>query len=149
MTEFKDSSSRIWNLSITLGSAKRVYERTGINLLDPSSLIAYDTDGKPNPFASRSRQMISDSLLIGDMVASLVEKQARERGIYDYDELLEVFDASTLKNAHDAFLKEYHAFFTVQKSLAGQEIVENIQKIRAEIESGENGEALPGEKSAD
>lgn len=113
MTEFKDGSGRSWAIVVNLGSAKRVLEKTGVDLLNPVALVEVDEKGEIDELRSLTTRLATDDILVGDILVALLQKQARERNLSD-DELLELFDGETLKNAHLAFLREYNAFFTAR-----------------------------------
>lgn len=134
MTDFKDSQGRIWTIKLTLGAAMRVRDRLGIDVLNPVKLA---TDGD-EPMLTR---LAYDMLLVGQIVATLLEEQAKERGI-DPVVLMDDFDGETCAAAHNAFLEEYERFFMGQKNERAISIVRLMRKVaeealKAEETSGE------------
>lgn len=142
MTEFFDSAKKSWAVNITLGSAKRVLEKTGIDLLNPISFIELDEKGNPLKFTSTASRLLSDDILIGDIVVALIQRQANDRGLSE-DDLRELFDGETLKNAQAAFLKEYHNFFMARGNLPAARMIETFKKTAEKIADEESlGEIL-------
>ena len=134
MQEFFDGSGRKWAIVLNLGSAKRVLEKTGIDLLNPVALVEINEKGEIDELRSLTTRLASDDILIGEIIAALIGKQANELGLSD-DELLEIFDGATLKEAHSAFLKEYNAFFTARGNYPMKMMTETMIERRKTIET--------------
>lgn len=132
MTDFKDSKGRVWTLKLTLGSAKEIYDRLGIDLLNPAKLAEGDE--------SIVSRLAYDLLLVGDILAVLLEKQRQER---DVENLLDDFDGETCAAASDAFLTEYERFFTDQKNPRAASVVRLIREVGDEVRSGETSSGSP------
>ena len=94
MTEFTDSKNRTWNLDLTLGSAERVFDKTGVNLLAPNQ-----TDENGVLYMTR---LLYDDVLLGRVCAVLMDNQKPP---------VDEFDGKTLKELDDAFWMEYRRFF--------------------------------------
>lgn len=140
MTEFCDSTGRTWALVLTLGSAKQIYDKLGVDLLNPTTMITTDEDGNPDMTLSTLPRLFVDDIFIGDIITHLVANQAEQRGI-DEIELLNLFDGKTLKKAHEAFLKEYHNFFMERGNKVGMSLVESVEMGLKNLEQAElNGE---------
>lgn len=132
MTEFKDSEGRNWTLNLTLGSAKCVYDKTGVNLLDPSSMINGDD----------ILRLFSDDLFVGKIVWALISKQAEQRNLTE-ESVLNSFDAETLAKAQDSFLKEYHAFFMARGNLqVAKMIAQTESEVKRVMKDESAGETL-------
>ena len=143
MTEFKDSEGRKWTLNLTLGSAKYIFDKTGVDLLNPASMTKLDDNGDVDMEQSTLPRLFSDDLFIGEILTQLISKQAEQRGLGE-DEILDLFDGDTLKKAHDAFLNEYRAFFTARGNVPGAKMVETvIQGVKTMATEESLGEMLP------
>lgn len=143
MTEFKDSEGRKWTLNLTLGSAKYIYDKLGVDLLNPSAMTQLDENGEVDMNKSHLPRLFADDLFIGEIISQLISKQAEQRGMSE-DEIMDLFDGDTLKNAHSAFLEEYRAFFMARGNVPGAEMVEMIIKGVKEMTTKESlGETLP------
>ena len=94
MTDFLDTENRIWNFSLTLGTARFVAEKTGVNLLNPAEVNA---DGQ-----QLITRLMYDDLLFGTVVVALLDNQ----GVTPAD-----VDGAFLKCAEGAFWEEYRLFF--------------------------------------
>ena len=105
MNQFVDNTGAAWSLSITLGAARRVKNKIGVDLLDPASKSS--VGGVELPVSQR---LLYDDLFLTDVVCSLLEPQFKERGV-DKDAFLDRIDGSTLKRIDAVFWEEYRAFF--------------------------------------
>ena len=72
MRSFTDSEGREWQVSVTVGSIRRVRDLLGVNL---SNYL----EGEP-PLIDRLQR---DVVLLGDVLYCLVKPQADERGVSD------------------------------------------------------------------
>jgi len=70
--EFKDNQGIAWQLQITIGSAKRVRDLLGVDILTPEQ-------GDP-PLLAR---LGTDEILLCDVLYCLVKPQADEKGVSD------------------------------------------------------------------
>lgn len=141
MTEFHDSTGRSWALTLTIGSAKDIYDRTGVDLLNPTSLIRTNEEGIVDENSVIFR-FYTDDLFVSDIISNLVEKQAKERGMSKED-VLNLLDGETCKKAYDAFMKEYRNFFTARGNVQGKKMVDMILQGLQSL-----AEELNGEKSS-
>lgn len=99
MREFRDCAGRKWNLSLTLGSAMRLKEKMGIDLLQPEQ-------GDP-PLLTR---LGTDELLLGEVLCSLLEQQFDDLKV-TVEQVRDSFDGETLMQAQKAFYEELSDFF--------------------------------------
>ena len=99
MQVFTDNSNRTWSLSLTIGSAMKVRETLGIDLLQPEQ-------GDP-PLLTR---LGTDEILLAQVIATLLESQFELHRI-DADQIYQCFDGPTFARAHEAFYKELIDFF--------------------------------------
>ena len=99
MQVFKDNANRDWSISLTIGSAMKVKERLGIDLLQPEV-------GNP-PLLTR---LGTDEMLLAQVIAMLLESQFELHKI-DAEQIYQCFDGPTFARAHEAFYKELIDFF--------------------------------------
>ncbi len=99
MKTFKDNANHDWNISINIGSAMRVKDKLGIDLLQPES-------GDP-PLLTR---LGTDEMLLAQVIATLLESQFESQKV-DEDRIYQCFDGPTFARAHQAFYEELIDFF--------------------------------------
>lgn len=99
MKVFTDKLNRKWEISLTIGSAKRVLDRQGVNLLEIEK-------GDP-PLLTR---IGTEEFLLAEILAILLEKQFEKAGI-NAEEIYDTFDDVTLCEAQNAFYEELIDFF--------------------------------------
>lgn len=97
MRSFADSKKRTWELAIHVASIKRVRALTGTDLL----AIA---DGK------LLERLISDAVLLGDVLWALVKPQAELQGVTDED-FGGALAGDAVEEATKVFLEELVDFF--------------------------------------
>lgn len=102
MRVFHDSDKNRWELKLTLGAAKRVFDETGVDLLNPTKI---GPDGR-----TVLQKLVSGDLLVGGVVFAMIGEQIRERKL-DENEVYEAFDAATITAMCDAFFAELNDFF--------------------------------------
>lgn len=98
MKAFKDTTGREWRIRLTLGSADRVLDLVGVDLLDPV--------GGEVPLMTRLR---TDVRLLGKVLGELLETNG-DRPL-TVSELREAFDGPTKSAAWLAFREEWADFF--------------------------------------
>ena len=99
MRIFSDASGRDWQIALTLGSAARVKDVLGIDLLQPES-------GDP-PLLTR---LGTDELLLGEVICCLLADQFDKHKV-TAEEVSNSFDGTTLLAAQSAFYEELIDFF--------------------------------------
>ncbi|MDD3587316.1 MAG: hypothetical protein PHQ75_09040 [Thermoguttaceae bacterium] len=99
MQTFVDSTNRSWSLALNLGSAMKVRDRLGVDLLQPEL-------GTP-PLLDR---LGTDEMLLGQIICILLENQFKTYNVTAED-VLSAFDGATILAASDAFYKELVDFF--------------------------------------
>ena len=111
MRTFQDCEGREWKLSVNLGSARRVKEQYGIDLLGfDERLIG---------------RLSSEMVLMADVVFLLIEQQAKGRDI-DREAFFDALDGTALESAKDALIDA-----TVDYLPAGRQ--EKVRKALAKI----------------
>lgn len=98
MRTFADKTGREWQLSVTIGDARRVQTMLDVNLLDI-------TVGDP-PLLTR---LATDIILLVDVIWALVQPQAAAAGITD-EQFGEIM-GDGLEAANDALMAELADFF--------------------------------------
>ena len=96
--KFTDKSGKAWDISLTIGSIKRVKSNIGVDLLD--------IEGGEEPLISR---LLLDEVLLAEVIAELISDQL---GDMSQAEMLDRFDGETLAAASKAFWEEMKGFFT-------------------------------------
>jgi len=97
--EFKDNQDRAWKLQITIGSAKRVRDLLGVDILAPEQ-------GEP-PLLVR---LGTDEILLCDVLYCLIKPQADEKGISD-EAFGESLGGEAITHAVEALYGELVDFF--------------------------------------
>lgn len=96
MRVFHDSDRNRWELKLTLGAAKRVFDETGVDLLNPTKI---GTDGR-----TVLQKLVTGDLLVGGVVFAMIGDQIRERKL-DEKEVYDAFDAATITATSTPFLR--------------------------------------------
>ena len=99
MREFKDNQDRTWPLQITIGSAKRVRDLLGVDILAPEQ-------GEP-PLLVR---LGTDEILLCDVLYCLIKPQADEKGVSD-EAFGEALGGEAITQAVEALYAELVDFF--------------------------------------
>ena len=115
MPQFTDSHGNGWSLPITIGTAKRVKERLGVDLVQP-------LDGDP-PLLTR---LSTDLIFLCDLLYVCCLPQAEERNISD-EAFAECLAGDTLHAAHGALMEGLVDFF---HQLHRPEVVAAIERQR-------------------
>jgi hypothetical protein len=116
MPNFTDTEGRVWPLSITYASCKKILAECDVNILDVASID--QTIGR----------LRLDNLLVGDIVLCLCAQECRTRGL-SLDDLRASLDGEALDQASNALLEGLAAFF--RRGQKGQLLTEMIQKMKA------------------
>jgi hypothetical protein len=99
MQTFKDTEGREWKLRLTIGTAQRVQETCGVNLLEPEV-------GNP-PLLTR---LGTDEMLLANVICAMLGRQFEEKDL-DAADVREAFDGDTILAAQTAFYAELQDFF--------------------------------------
>ncbi len=121
MQVFKDNANRDWSLSLTIGTAMKVKDTLGVDLLQPET-------GDP-PLLTR---LGTDEMLLAQVIAALLESQFELHQI-DAERIYQSFDGPTFARAHEAFYKELIDFF---QSRGRRDRATAVRKQMKMIESG-------------
>jgi hypothetical protein len=153
MRSFKDRDGVEWQVSVTLGLARRIKLELGVDLLSNSN--------ESNGFLKLSQ----DVELLAISLYTACEKQAKDRNVADVDAFLSRLEGDSIQSATDAFLwavidffpearkremmskvmNEFRALKEKALSLAGAKIDEEM----AEAESRMEVEMIAGLKSTE
>ncbi|OHB50514.1 MAG: hypothetical protein A2Y10_18115 [Planctomycetes bacterium GWF2_41_51] len=99
MKTFTDNATRVWTISLTIDSVKRVRDLLNVNLLEPES-------GNP-PLLTR---IASDEILLCDIIFCLVKPQADALGVTD-SQFGQALGGDVILAAQTAFYEELIDFF--------------------------------------
>jgi hypothetical protein len=123
---FKDNANRDWTISLNIGSAMKVKDQLGIDLLQPES-------GEP-PLLTR---LGTDEMLLAQVIATLLESQFELHKI-DAAQIYQCFDGQTFARAHEAFYKELISFFQSRgRSDRSKAVEKQMNMILAGIKAAE------------
>lgn len=130
MRKFKDTQDREWYIKLTLGSAKRVLDETGQDLLnvtgDEGSLMT----------------LLEQDILMGSVIACLLGPQFEERGM-GADDVEDTFDGPTLLKSQKAFMEEWADFSKGRGRADSSALIRKMQEL---VEAGIAREAQNLEK---
>jgi len=143
MKTFNDAAGRTWTISLTLGTAARVRDVLGIDLLQPEV-------GDP-PLLTR---LGTDELLLGGVICCLLAGQFEANKVTE-QEVRDAFDGNTLLAAQQAFYEELIDFFRGRgrtdraKAVAAQaRVIEAaVKAVEARIDALDIDEAIAGAMS--
>ncbi len=119
MKTFIDTQGRTWSITITIGTAMKLRDRLGIDLLQPEV-------GDP-PLLTR---LGTDELLLGEIICVLLESQFEVHKVTAEDVYL-AFDGEMLQNAQEAFYQELIHFFRQSGRTDRAQAVEKQRKMIA------------------
>ena len=120
MKTFKDAKGRNWNLALTIGRARIVLARTGVDLLQPEL-------AKPT-----LPEVLTDEFKVAEIVEAMLDGQFQTAGVNPDSMLTEDWDGATSRAAYDALLGELASFFEARGQTGRAEIV---RKTAAAIQS--------------
>jgi len=121
MRTFNDAAGRTWTIAINIGSAMRVRDRLGVDLLKPA---------KDNP--SLITRLGEDEILLAEVIACLLEPQFEAHKVTE-KEVYESFDGDTQFAAFDAFYQELVDFFQKRRPEVAEEIAGQMKIIQKEL----------------
>lgn len=125
MTTFTDSQDNTWNLSLTIGSAKRLKGVTGLDILAP---MRQSDTGTP-----ALTEIALDPTKQAEAIACLLDKQFEAKGISG-DDVFELFDGPTLAASQEAFMAELENFFQSLGHTARAALVKtNMKMVREAV----------------
>ena len=131
MKTFTDAAGRTWSISVNLGTALKVKDALGVDLLQPEQ-------GEP-PLLTR---LGTDELLLGQVICCLLSDQFEVHKVTEAD-VRAGFDGQTLLAAQTAFYEELVDFFRSRgrtdraRAVETQNrvITEAVKAIEAKIEA--------------
>ena len=104
MREFKDAVGRTWELAVTIGAAKRIKDKLGVDLLQ----LNLPAEGDDRPILTR---LGMDELLLGEIICCLIGEAQFEKQDVTADQVVDAFDGKTVLAAQKAFYEELLDFF--------------------------------------
>ena len=140
MKTFTDATGRTWSISVNLGTALKVKDALGVDLLQPEQ-------GEP-PLLTR---LGTDELLLGQVVCCLLGDQFEVHKVTEAD-VRAGFDGQTLLAAQTAFYEELVGFFRSRGrtdraravETQARVITEAVKAIEARIEALDVDQAIRG-----
>lgn len=117
MKTFKDSGGKSWDISITVGSLKRVKDMLNIDLIEEASK-------KENIFIKVSENPI----MLCDILYCLCKSQADERKITD-EKFGESLNGDAIEQATNMFIEELIDFFPSAKRPAFRMMTQKIEEM--------------------
>jgi hypothetical protein len=117
MKTFKDSKETSWDISVTVGSLKRVKDILGIDIIDEASQ-------KENIFIKISE----DPIKLCNILYVLCKNQADERKITD-EQFGELMGGDAIEQATNCFIEELIDFFPSAKRPAFRKMTKKIEEI--------------------
>lgn len=135
MKAFKDNEGREWAIKINIGSARRVREQTGHDLLnieqgDPPLIQVLGTD----------------AMTLAEVILAIITPQMEERDMTE-DDVYDAFDGAVTRDAEAAFWDELRDFFQAQGRADRAEAVlamRNLLKTAVAEAVAELGQAIEG-----
>lgn len=111
MTKFKDSKGREWTIALTIGRARSVLDKTGVDLLQPET-------GKVS-----LPEILTDEYKVAEIIGVLLDSEFRRLGIDPENMMQEDWDGATSQAAYKALLEELTSFFEDRGQSARAQIV--------------------------
>jgi len=106
MAQFKDTEGRAWQISLNVGTVKRIYRMTDVDILDVK-------DGR------LLMELGDDMCKLADVLFAIVEPQATKREITD-EQFGEALGGDTLHEATEALVSELICFFLQYRPRTGR-----------------------------
>lgn len=97
--KFKDAKGREWTIALSIGRAREVLERTGINLLEPES-------GSPS-----LPEVLADEFKVATLLEVMLSEEFKRIGVDPKNVMDTDWDGATTLAAYNAFLEELAYFF--------------------------------------
>lgn len=129
MKTFTDKKNRKWELELNVGSARRVKDETGVNMLN---LLSLESNGRAS--TEPLEKLIDDPFALVNVLCVLCRKQAEKENISD-EEFAEIFDADVIEAATNALIEEIINFSPAAKRKALTKFYQTAQRIAAEKEA--------------
>lgn len=129
MKQVVDSKGRTFNIKVNIGTAKRVKDLTGHDILD---LTGEDRD---NIFS----KIKSDPFTLADIITVLIEEDLKALNLTK-EAFLESFTGDIIDDFSDALMQEIADFFPSRQSRLIKEQLAEIKKLEDEIYSTPSGE---------
>jgi hypothetical protein len=118
MHAFTDALGRSWTIEITVTSLKRIRALSGIDLLEAISGTLLD-------------RLVTDPVLLGDVLYAAIKPQADERKITDED-FGRSLAGDTIDTATSALLEEFVSFFPMPRRRVLEKVLAKLAAWRAQ-----------------
>jgi len=119
MKNFKDSDGKVWNVLLTVGTAKRVRDELDLDLVNAA-------DG------SAIEKLIEDPILLFDVLYVICKAQAEKAGINNAEEWgMLIRDGDVIEEATAAFLEALTDFFPAPRRAILTKALAKMKKLEA------------------
>jgi len=119
MKTFKDAAGHEWNIRLTLGLARNVMDKLGINLLHPEE---QGTSG------TTLLEALTDPFKVAEIVEILLSREFEKRSVSSEDVIMGDWDGSTIEAAYQSLLGELVLFFESQGQRARAKMIAKIDE---------------------
>ncbi len=111
MQTFKDAKGRTWTISLTIGRARAVLDKTGVDLLHPESSTP------PLP------EVLVDDMQVARILQVLLDSEFARLNLDPTAVMDEDWDGKTTQASYDALLAEIAGFFEARGQTSRAQIV--------------------------
>jgi len=125
MKTFKDAADRTWELSVTIGAAKRIKDTLGVDLLQ----LDKPAEGDQRPILTR---LGMDELLLAEVILCIIGEEQFAKHDITPEQVVDAFDGKTILKAQTAFYEELIDFF---RQRGREYLAKAIQKQLATIDA--------------
>lgn len=132
MTSFKDRDGRVWDLSLNLGSLKRIKAATGLDMLDLNVAAKQRSDV--------FERLSTDPITLADALCAVCRPQMDARGIDD-DTFASALGGEAINDALVAIVKEWSDFFRQRGNEVAATFLERILVMIEELRQRMNDAA--------
>lgn len=110
MKQFTDSKGKTWELSLTIGSCKRVKDVLNFDLLHPEKPSDPNDDESNGAYIDRIE---NDPFFILNIIKVVCDESVEKNGYGNLkeDKFYDLFDGQSFQDAVNAFQAEYEDFF--------------------------------------
>jgi hypothetical protein len=118
MTTFTDALGRSWTIEITVSTLKRIRSIAGIDLMEAIGGNLLD-------------RLVTDPILLGDVLYAAIKPQADERKISD-DDFGRSLSGDAIDTATTALLEEFVSFFPMPRRRVLEKVLAKLAAWRAQ-----------------
>lgn len=123
MHTFTDTSKRVWEVSVNVGTIKRVHAVLGVDLLDVVAIKDGDNSG------GLLKKLIDDPVLLCNILYVLVKEQADKQSVTD-EEFGRGMAGDVIAEATTALMRELVNFFHGAKRVLLEGIWKRVEEVQ-------------------